>query len=112
MNKLISECVDTLTPQQQKMFEIGMQMYAEKIVDKGISQFVYIPSQTGEPIMQNFSLGYKFNTGPHQIRTDKKRYIKIKRFGKSYRYRVNVLALSYGRILNDKWVFHLRNKNS
>ncbi len=106
--KLTSECVDTLTPQQQKMFEMGIQMYTEKIEAGKVSQFVYVPPRTEEPVMQNVKLGYKFNTGPHQIRTDKKRYIKIKRFGKSYRHRVHVLALAYGRILNDKWIFNLR----
>lgn len=117
--KLISEYADTpvLCPvcnQQREKDEYCLTILSENkigcVIQKKVDwpQFVDVPRQTGEPVMQNLLFGYTLNTWLHKIRTNKKRFIKIKRFNKSFRYRVNVSALSYGRILNDHWVDNWR----
>lgn len=71
-----------------------------------VAQFVCRPEITGEPIAYNIELGYKLNEW--FIDRIGKRYIKIKRFGKTKRYYTTKWVKTKARILNDNWIHNLR----
>jgi hypothetical protein len=86
-------------------FQVGMESYKEE-TKNGTSYFIYRPEQTVKPLMQNITLGYKLDD-QFNYRLGK-RYIKIKRFGKTKRYYTTKWQRTTGRILNDHWIRNLR----
>jgi hypothetical protein len=74
-------------------------------LENGTARFVYHAPEISEPFAQNVSLGYKFAT-EHRVRCGK-RFIKIKRFGKTRRYWVSKFMMTSTLTLNDKWITNL-----
>lgn len=100
-------------------FKAGMQSYQIDVRDQNgnltkvkqeshSAQFIYRPPEHSEPLMQNVELGYKFAT-QHRERCGK-RFIKIKRFGKTRRYYVSKFHMTSALILNDNWISNLWNE--
>jgi len=98
-------------------FKVGMKTYEVNVYDQvgnvhiieeesSQAQFIYRPPISSEPLMQNVKLGYSFAT-EHRERCGK-RFIKIKRFGKTKRYYVSKFRMTTGYILNDLWIHNLR----
>ena len=73
--------------------------------DQQPARFIYRAPEISEPVAENVSLGYKFAT-EHRVRCGK-RFIKIKRFGKTRRYWVSKFMMTSTLTLNDKWITNL-----
>lgn len=96
--KKYEEHISYLTQEQKDMYK--------QVYEMGKSFFIYVPPQPVEPVAYNVNIGYKMRD--YFMDRIGKRYIKIKRFGKTRRYYTTKWAKSYGRTLNDKWLMNLQ----
>lgn len=97
---MVDRHISNLTYEQKQVY-----MHA---FDNGRSSFfVYIPPKTNEiPQALNAPVGYTMRD--YFIERNGKRFIKIKRFGKTRRFYTTKWIKTHGRLLNPEWVINLK----